>query len=300
MKCVFFIFILINVSISFADKKCINLVQELVVKAGSPSQAGVLSRKGFSSRKEYNHDDPSSIGQSIRNNLLPIIERRVKQLGVPSMNEQVIAFLDYLLGRKLSVLSPEDLHELKQRAVSYDYKKEELFLEFMEFAKTLTIREINRMYFDYARDYSFHLTHTIPPTLLTVLGILAIYPDFDFSIAFISSFFPVLWGTKGNQEEIFKKKNPYKGVEVLEKIVTMAILPSALILGVAPKLGIDLASMGVSHPVLTGAVVGFSGFTLGALSDYINFYFSKNKKRRRELMMYLQHGHSLSDSTVDP
>ena len=294
MKCVFLIFILINISISFADKTCMNLVQELVVKADSPSQAGVLSQKGFSSRKEYNRDDSFPIGQSIRNNLLPTIERKVKQLGglsanerveVLSMSEQVISFLDYLLGRKLIALSLEELNELKQRTSSFE--KEELFLEFMEFAKTLTIREINRMYFDYARDHSFRLIYTIPPTLLTVLGILAAYPDFDFSIAVISSFFPVLWGIRGSQDEIFKKKIPYKGGDILSTS-SVAILASALTLGLAPKIGVDLASMGVSDPVFTGVGVGFGGFTLGALSEYISFRFSKNKQRLRKLMMYLQ------------
>ena len=308
MKCVFFIFILINISVSFADKKCVNLVRELVGKADSPSQEGVLNRKGFSSRKEYNRDDPSPIAQSIRNDLLPIIERRVKQLNISSVNERlevlsmsekVIAFLDYLLGRKLNALSLEELNELKQRASSYDYEKEELFLEFMKSVKTLTIAEINRLYFDYARDHNFRLIYTIPPTVLTALGILAAYPDFDFRMAVILSFGPVLWGIRGNQDEFFKKKYPYKGVDVLSTSF-MAMFSSALTLGVASKIGVDFASMGVSDPVLTGAVVGLEGFTLGVLSDYISFRFSKNKKRLRKLMMYLQQRHSLSDSTVDP
>ena len=295
MKYLFLIFLLINVDFSFADKKCLDLVRQLADNADSPSKAGVLSQLGFSSKKEYNRDDQRPLGQSIRNNLLPVIEHRVKRLGVPSMNEQVITFLDYLLGRKLSALSLEELNKLKLRKSPYE--KEELFLEFMEFTKTLTIREINRLYFDYARDHGFHLIDTIPPTLLTVLGILAVYPDFDFIIAFGVGVFPVFWGLKGGQEEIFKEKNSFKGVKVLEHSF-IAMLSSALVFGVAPKTGVDLASMGVSDPVLTGSIVGLAGFTLGALSNYISFYFSKNKKRLRELMMYLQHGQSLSDPVI--
>ena len=135
------------------------------------------------------------------------------------------------------------------------------------------------------------------PTVLTTLGILAVYPDFDVIIAGISSFFPVMWGMRSSQEELLKKKHPYKDAGVLGDIFLGTFL-SVMLLGLGSKTGVDLASMGVSNPLLTGAVVGLGGFTLGTLSDYIRFYFSKNKQRRRELMMYLQQRNSTADPEI--
>ena len=51
VKSIFLTFILIYMSISFADKICMSLVMELKAKADSPVRAGVLSRSGFFQQK---------------------------------------------------------------------------------------------------------------------------------------------------------------------------------------------------------------------------------------------------------